>query len=390
MRGRDLGWWLAVALIGGCGFHVAGSTPGPGDGGDDAPDLDDAPELVDAPLVVDGPPGSTTRRKVQLTFHNAARNIALDDFVALVVLDPTRIDYGLTQPDGADLRFTDADGTPLAYEIDEWVAGGTSYVWVRVPQIDAASDADFIYLHYGDPALTAGQDPAAVWAGQGSVWHLGQDPGPHGSGDIKDSGVAQDHGTATAAMQSADLVAGVIGHGLHFTGSLTGVTANAIVLPTYTWSMWVRGEAAPVSGSSNHDVLSDGDVNFNFAWDHNLTAYTGAAAQRDAATWNSAQPATAWAGMTWYFVVGTYDGTQLCLYRDGGTGSCTTAGGPLAPVGGLELGLASSNANTFRGWVDEVRISSRVIAAKRIDAELQNQRATSANPFVVFGTTELD
>ena len=95
----------------------------------------------------------------------------------LVVLNSSRINYSQTQNAGEDLRFTDADGTTeLSYEIEEWDEAGTSYVWVKVPQIDASSSADYIWMYYGNATALDGQDPAAVWSnGFQAVWHLHND-----------------------------------------------------------------------------------------------------------------------------------------------------------------------------------------------------------------------
>ena len=81
----------------------------------------------------------TNRR--QLTFDNTfVPNDTLVDFPVLVVLNSSRIDYSKTQDAGQDLRFYDADGTTkLAHEIEQWNELGNSYVWVKVPQIDASS-----------------------------------------------------------------------------------------------------------------------------------------------------------------------------------------------------------------------------------------------------------
>ena len=45
---------------------------------------------------------------------------------------------------------------------------------------------------------------------------------------------------------------------------------------------------------------------------------------------------------------------------------------------------------TFKGTLDEVRVTDSVLSAKRLDAEYASQRASNAAPFVVFGPTELD
>ncbi len=373
---------LAVSATA-CGFSVSGGTGG--DGGTDAPVID-APAGDDGPLDPDAMTGP--KRRVKLTFQNGTRNLALDNFVALVVLDPQRVSYAAITANGANLRFTDPDGTVLDHQIDEWNAGGISTIWVRVPMIDASSNTDFIYLHYGDPALSDNQDPAGVWAGHTAVWHLSQDPGPGGSGDIRDS-AGTNHGTASSGMQSSDLVAGVIGRGLQFAGNGTGVTATALAMTTYTWSMWVRGTTAPAVASSNKEPINNGDVTFNFSWDHSMAAFVGAAAQRDATMWHSVAPAVL-AANTWYYLAGTYDGTNLCSYEDGNAGTCTASGAPLAPNGAFLIGSAASGAATFSGNLDEIRVSTTAFSRLRLEAEHVNQRAANANPFVVFSAPEVE
>ncbi|MEO7092547.1 MAG: DUF2341 domain-containing protein [Polyangiales bacterium] len=375
---------VLAASIAGCGFSVGG---GGNATGDDVPAID-APsgDGPDGPVDSGGP--ISGKQRVKLTFQNGTRNLALDNFVALVVLDPQRVNYAAITANGANLRFTDADGTALDHQIDEWNPGGTSQVWVRVPLIDAASDADYVVMHYGDPALSDAQDPAGVWAGHTAVWHLAQDPGPGTAGDIRDS-AGVNHGTASTGMQTGDLVPGIVGRGLRFVGTGTGVTANAITVTRYTWSMWVRGTTAPVVASSNKEPINNGDVTFNFSWDHSMAAYVGAAAQKDAGAWHSVAPPALLAN-TWYFLAGTYDGANLCIYRNGDAGNCVASGAPLPPNGAFLLGSAASGSATFSGLIDEVRVSATALSALRVQAEHVNQRAAIANPFVVFSAPESD
>ena len=92
----------------------------------------------DSALTVSAPTDwwntSWSQRK-RLTFNNTGQAENLADFAVLIKLDSTRINYALTQNAGQDLRFVDADGTLLAHEIESWDESGTSYVWVKVPQI---------------------------------------------------------------------------------------------------------------------------------------------------------------------------------------------------------------------------------------------------------------
>ena len=116
------------------------------------------------------------RRKI--TFNNSGQPSNLVDFPVLVRLDGTRVEYFRTQNAGEDIRFVDADdSTQLDHEIETWNEAGSSYVWVRVPQIDASSSADYIWMYYDNPAAADGQNAAGVWdASHRGVWHLKENP----------------------------------------------------------------------------------------------------------------------------------------------------------------------------------------------------------------------
>jgi hypothetical protein len=394
MCGRDIALLLLASAAAGCGFQVGAGNAGSADGGPDSSIDSSIDVAIDAPadtitVLPDGPVLTGPKRRVKLSFKNATRNLALDGFIALVVIDSMKVDYTAIKAGGANIRFTDSDNTSLPYQIDEWTQGGTSYIWVRVPSINASSDTDYIYMHYGDPALNDAQNAAAVFAGQQGVWHLSQDPGPGTAAAIRDSSPVARHGTSTLPMVTADLVPAIIGNGFRLPGNGAGVVATAATMPTYTWSMWIRGVTAPVVASSNKEPINNGDVNFNFSWDHSLTAYVGAAAQRDAIQWASVAPGTL-AAMTWYYLAGTYDGTNLCSYRDGGAGVCVAAGAPLAPNGVLMIGHAASGTATFNGWIDEVRMTTTAYSSLRLNAEFANQRNAAASPFVVFDAPEVE
>lgn len=78
---------------------------------------------------------------------NAITNLAWP-----VVLTPANFDYTRADPSGASLYFTDAGGTALPHYVETWSWGGTSVVWVRVPNL-AASSSTQIAMYYG--GLTA-------------------------------------------------------------------------------------------------------------------------------------------------------------------------------------------------------------------------------------------
>ena len=189
--------------------------------------------------------------RVQLTFNNFFQTEDLDDFPVLIVLDPSNINYGLMEPNGADLRFVDADdATLLEHEIESWNPGGTSYVWVRVPRIDGLSSTDFIYLYYDKTGAPDVQDPPGVWAaGYLAVWHLDDDPS--GAASVLDSTVNAKHGSGSASMNSGNVVAGQIGQATTFDGSADYIRVPSgagdvleINGPNLTIESWVRRNGA--------------------------------------------------------------------------------------------------------------------------------------------------
>ena len=128
---------------------------------------DDAYAVDEGQTLVSDPPGAnwwntawTARR--QLVFDNVAQRKS----GRLPGPRTTRQFADRLQPDTerrADLRFVDRDGTLLPHEIETWNEAGTSYVWVKVPQIDGSSGTDHIWLYYGNAAAPDAQNVAAVW-----------------------------------------------------------------------------------------------------------------------------------------------------------------------------------------------------------------------------------
>ena len=84
-------------------------------------------------------------------------------------------------------------------------------------------------MYYDNNGASAGEDPDEVWdTNFEAVWHLEEDPGPGGAGDINDSTANNNDGTAEASMTSADLVSARIGDGLVFDGAGDFITAPQI------------------------------------------------------------------------------------------------------------------------------------------------------------------
>ena len=194
-------------------------------------------------------------KAIDITFPGYTGGTTLTDFPVLVRLSATRnkFDYSKCQANGADLRFSDAEGNLLSHEIDTWNTTGESLVWVKVPSFNA--DA-VITAHYG---FTGGQLPSVtasdVWsADYVGVWHMKESGTPL----AESSGVSTPIDTAVAAVAFG--YDGAIGKAVDMS-SVTGGWANKMSaaddddldgFTDFTLEMWTRQEEW---GSNNNPTL---------------------------------------------------------------------------------------------------------------------------------------
>lgn len=92
----------------------------------------------------------------RIAFPGYTGSETLTNFPMLVRLDATNVPgFSYAQmafASGADLRFTDAAGAELSYEIELWNPAGTSLVWVKVPSLAKGGS---IVAYWGNPTASA-------------------------------------------------------------------------------------------------------------------------------------------------------------------------------------------------------------------------------------------
>jgi hypothetical protein len=324
-------------------------------------------------------------KRVKLTFLNGGQPENLMSFAVLVRLDSSRINYADTLNAGEDVRFVDADDTTvLAHEIESWNEGGSSFVWVKAPQVDASSNADFIWMYYGNPVAPDAQSPTLVWDGSFEmVQHLSETSGTH-----FDS-TSRNNDSVAVAVTTQGSAPGRINGADDFSGTNNIDVADAASLEmgasdSFTLEAWIKtsnaGQQMIVSkealgGAPQYQLWTDaGSASF---WLHDGTLQ--AVAQSPASVANN----------QWRYIVGRWtdgpgnaeifvDGTSVATVSTPGLGSLANARplrigeeGDSDPEGGFN----------FAGTIDEVRLSRTV----RSNNWIRAQHLSMTDAFLSFG-----
>ncbi|NLB55553.1 MAG: DUF2341 domain-containing protein [Lentisphaerae bacterium] len=211
---------------------------------------------------------STWDKKISITFNGFTppdgEGSVLEDFPALVVFSETTLGAGFRyndfkSPPWHDLRFTEEDQViPLDYEVELWDITGSSFVWVRIPELTADTT---IYAFWGQSNVHAPVTTTngAVWGSSyRAVWHMNDGTS---TANILDSSTNRVHGTKKSANSPIE-TEGVIGMAQTFENNFIDITGLVDLDVIHTLSMWLKS-------SSRADRLYPFDVElgrFAFGW----------------------------------------------------------------------------------------------------------------------------
>jgi hypothetical protein len=311
---------------------------------------------------------------------NVAGNVA--DFPVLIRLTQSNFEFSEALPDGGDIRFAAANGSPLSYEIERWDAAlQIAEIWVKIDTVYGDDSTQYLTMYWGNASVSSVSLSEAVFdtaKGFGAVWHLA------GNGD--DATAGEHTGTVYGTSDSV----GVIGGAKKFYGQDSIVVPGLFNDPqTMTLSAWAQLDTVIVTGS---EVISLGDnallrmddlVNGTEAGMH-IGGTTDSTA-----VFNRIASHQFFARTGWHFLSATYDGIAKVqiLYIDG------VEAGRLAENITLEYqGLGANtcigthgNGNLtyeFVGMIDEVRVCKTARSADWVKLSFMNQKAEDA--LVVF------
>ena len=317
-------------------------------------------------------------KQFTVTFSGAPET-ALQDFPVLVRLSegsPSGFSYAdCLRANGGDLRFSDANGTLLASEVDTWNVNGESLVWVKVPTLTTGTRIKAYYGWSDAPVV----DGAKVWDGDYvGVWHLGESALPL----VESTGVSTPFSAQQHLADGAFAAAGAVGGAVDFTatnnirpylqaendadlgglGSFTvecwtkraqGASGNRYVLSrnngsgTYSFEVYQTGSSnIGVCSASTNGVATIGAENGGF---YVVEGKTDGTVLGYGDWYHQAYVRDISAGCGYGYVNGALKRTQEQV----ATGALYSGDAPL-----LLGNRATFNAsNCYNGLVDEVRIS---------------------------------
>jgi hypothetical protein len=316
---------------------------------------------------------------MQVTFNGYNKPELLTSFPALVVLSSNlaNFSYYQFQSGTADLRFVEANGGELNYDIESWDTNGTSRVWVQVPEL---TNGTVVTAFWGKAGMTPPTYAASTWNdGYAAVWHMSE---TNGTTVIDSTGVTANNGTMENMNPATDRVPAVVGNGLDYqaTGSKR-VNVTGAGLPNLdqtTVALWLNHRGTAFDSIFHMKQWTAGDLHFIVNNQTILVAINsqGSPGGNDF-TSTGLIPLN-----TWNHVAVTYSrNKEIKIYLNGQLDRSGALSGNVPIMFSHGLFMGADNAGTGRllnGQEDELQISSKIRSANWIWANYQNQKTPAA------------
>jgi hypothetical protein len=302
--------------------------------------------------------------------------------ILLNFYDPLLRNTARVQSNGNDIAFRDNNGYKLAYDLELFNQTFNSshahlVCWVNLFDLVDYEDT-IIEMWYGNPSLSAQEEPENVWNNFAGVWHLKEDP----SGSppqITDSTSNNIDGTSVGSMTSEDQIAGKIDGSLDFDGSddyiSLGDQSSLKLTSAFTIQAWYKGFSEPARATiftTGYTFANDIGIRISGYFDSGDTrafiSY-GQGTSLDSVYSDAELPEN-----TWIYIVVTWDGTTMKLYINATKQADEgTLGIDYNTDGSAIGGNIANSAQRFNGSIDEVRVSNVPRSANWVLTEYNNQ-----------------
>ncbi|MFC1476496.1 DUF2341 domain-containing protein [Fibrobacterota bacterium] len=300
------------------------------------------------------------------------------NFPALIRLDTTNFDFSEPLSTGYDIRFSKSDiDQHLYYERERWtLADSVAEFWVRVDTVQGNDNTQYIKMFWGKAGASDASSASDVFKTDANydfagVWHMNEDPSTGGS-PVLDRTANGNHMAANGSLTSGDLVKGLVGKGIDFDRSeidyLSKTSPSGLPSSQITLSAWVKP-----SSLDDYDNILKHNWGASGGWNIFLDASNRLNVGVNDGTAKYDQITDLSTG-NWYYIVGTFDGSNITAYLNG-----TSSGSPTAASVALntsaDLLIAGNTAGSaFNGIIDEAVVSSTARSADWIKLCYENQR----------------
>ncbi|MBI4944791.1 MAG: DUF2341 domain-containing protein, partial [Bacteroidetes bacterium] len=281
----------------------------------------------------------------------------------------------VTNANGYDIIFKDADGNLLDFEIEHYDSATGQYIaWVKIPTVldKNQSDNTVIYMYFANNSITSSQENVAgVWSsGYQAVWHYDD---AAGSGTVEDSTGNYDGTVQGSATQGSTGLIGTAvtlnnGSNDYITVSSTAAIANS---STSTLEVWVNASSqAVIYGFYSETAAAPNPNGVGYLF-FKYDLYGGvmfATATDSGGVYLSS--ATSYPDSTWTQFVCVFDGTNLTFYKDGSLLGTTAGTASDSTINDINIG---SFNGYFKGLLDEMRTSTVARSSGWISTQYNNQ-----------------
>jgi Concanavalin A-like lectin/glucanases superfamily/Domain of unknown function (DUF2341) len=326
-------------------------------------------------------------RQIILSTETISAGERVSDFPLLIRLHAGNFDF--SQSSGSDIRFSAADGSHLAYEVESWDAQASqAEIWVLLDSIVGGGPLTF-NLHWGRPQAPDFSFGPAVFSTFGGVWHLQARPNLDGEMESPDASPGAAKLTGQVDVQNRS---GAIGFGAGFKGAQVLTAAGHGALwpeRSFMVSSWIQLGKIPSTGAG---VLSLGDnyvlriepsgtVRFFYYNDSIAGAEPLLGPWVDATTAHSIRDTTQ-SQENWHLVAAALNDDSLRIYIDGVQRAASRARGPATYSRGTDLFIGVhgdlERKFPFHGQIDEVRVSGLSRSPAWMKLAYENQKPGSA------------
>jgi len=331
--------------------------------------------------------GTWTNRKTITIDHTKVSNVATttySNFPVLISLTDSSLQANASST-GADILFTASDGlTKLNYEREYYASStGQLIAWVQIPTLSATSDTT-IYMYYGNASATDQQNATSTWdSNYLGVWHF-----PNGTTlSVNDSTSNSNNGTNNGATATTGKIDGGINfysaNSQYVNDGTINLSGSAITIEGWVNATAFQSSYPYISMIAGEETAGAGGSAFLRFGDASLADNTEQFVLNIGGGQVKLNGAVSFSTSTWYFVVGTYDGSNMRLYVNGTQDTSQAQTGSFTADTTFYVSNSTQGARYFDGSMDEVRVSNSARSAAWIQTEYNNQ--SSPQTFYAVG-----